>query len=72
MPADGGDDWAYLSSGTWSLLGVELPEPLINAGVQAADFTNEIGYGGTVRFLKNIAGLWIVQECRRAWLAAGA
>ena len=66
-----GDDWAYLSSGTWSLLGVELPEPLINAEVQAANFTNEIGYGNTVRFLKNIAGLWIVQECRRAWLAKG-
>ena len=66
-----GDDWAFLSSGTWSLLGVELPEPLINAEVKAANFTNEIGYGGTVRFLKNIAGLWIIQECRRDWLAAG-
>lgn len=66
-----GDDWAFLSSGTWSLLGVELPEPLINAEVQAANFTNEIGHGGSVRFLKNIAGLWIVQECRRAWQAAG-
>ena len=40
--------------------------------MRAANFTNEIGYGGTVRFLKNIAGLWIVQECRRAWLAEGA
>ena len=67
----GSGDWAFLSSGTWSLLGVELPEPLINAGVHAANFTNEIGYGGTVRFLKNIAGLWIVQECRRTWLAKG-
>ena len=66
-----GDDWAYLSSGTWSLIGVELPEPLINPSVRAANFTNEIGYGGTVRFLKNIAGLWIIQECRRAWLAEG-
>jgi len=66
-----GKDWAFLSSGTWSLLGVELPEPLINAEVQAANFTNEIGYGGTVRFLKNIAGLWIVQECRRTWLGKG-
>lgn len=64
-------DWAFLSSGTWSLLGVELPRPLISAEVQAAGFTNEIGYGGTVRLLKNIAGLWIVQECRRAWLAEG-
>ena len=66
-----GDDWAFLSSGTWSLLGVELPAPLINPQVQAANFTNEIGHGGSVRFLKNIAGLWIVQECRRAWQAAG-
>jgi len=69
VPAEN-DDWAFLSSGTWSLLGVELPRPLINADAQAA-FTNEIGWGGTVRFLKNIAGLWIVQECRRAWLAEG-
>ena len=66
-----GNDWAFLSSGTWSLLGVELETPLINAAVQKANFTNEIGYGGTVRFLKNIAGLWIVQECRRTWLAKG-
>ncbi len=64
-------DWAFLSSGTWSLLGIEMPGPQINAGIQAAGFTNEIGYGGTVRLLKNIAGLWIVQECRRAWLAEG-
>lgn len=66
-----GEDWAYLSSGTWSLLGVELPEPLITADAQAANFTNEIGFGGTVRFLKNIAGLWIIQECRRTWQAEG-
>jgi rhamnulokinase len=70
VPAEG-NGWAYLSSGTWSLLGVELPRPLINADVQAAGFTNEIGWGGTTRFLKNIAGLWIVQECRRAWLGEG-
>ena len=75
VPAAGDDedggDWAYLSSGTWSLLGVDLLEPLINAEVQAANYTNEIGYGGTVRFLKNIVGLWIVQECRRGWRAEG-
>ena len=64
-------DWAFLSSGTWSLLGMELPQPLINADAQAAGFTNETGWGGTTRFLQNIAGLWIVQECRRAWLAEG-
>jgi rhamnulokinase len=67
VPAAEGDDWAYLSSGTWSLIGVELPQPLIGDGVRAANFTNEGGYGGTTRFLKNIVGLWILQECRRAW-----
>jgi rhamnulokinase len=71
VPAIADSNWAYLSSGTWSLLGVELPEPLINEQVREANFTNEIGYGGTVRFLKNIVGLWIVQECRRDWMAAG-
>lgn len=71
VPAGPGDDWAFLSSGTWSLIGVELPEPLISSDVLAADFTNEGGYGGTTRFLKNIVGLWILQECRRTWDAEG-
>lgn len=66
VPAEG-DDWCYLSSGTWSLLGVELPQPCINEDVRAANFTNEGGYDGTTRFLKNIMGLWLVQECRHAW-----
>jgi rhamnulokinase len=66
-----GDNWAYLSSGTWSLLGVELPAPLINEKVRAHNFTNEAGYGGTTRFLKNIVGLWILQETRRAWVQQG-
>lgn len=66
-----GDDWAFLSSGTWSLLGVELTSPLMSEAVRAANFTNEIGLGGAVRLLKNIAGLWIIQECRRTWQAAG-
>jgi len=68
VPAEG-DDWAFLSSGTWSLIGVELPEPLINDAVRQANFTNEAGHGGTTRFLKNISGLWLLQECRRAWAA---
>ncbi len=68
---NGGENWAYLSSGTWSLLGVELDKPIINDAVLAADFTNEIGYGHSVRFLKNIVGLWIVQECRRSWAQDG-
>lgn len=61
------DDWAYLSSGTWSLLGVELASPCITKESELEGFTNEIGFAGTIRFLKNIVGLWIVQECRRAW-----
>ena len=71
VPAEAGDDWAYLSSGTWSLLGVEINAPLINADTQAANFTNEGGVDGTFRLLKNIGGLWLVQECRRAWARAG-
>jgi rhamnulokinase len=70
VPAEG-DDWAYLSSGTWSLIGVELPAPLINDEVRTQNFTNEGGYGGTTRFLKNIAGMWILQECRRTWQRQG-
>jgi len=70
VPAQG-DDWAYLSSGTWSLIGVELAAPLISEKIRAHNFTNEAGYGGTTRFLKNIVGLWILQESRRAWAAAG-
>ena len=63
--------WAYLSSGTWSLMGVELLAPLINDRCRELNFTNEIGYGGTVRLLKNISGLWLVQECRRHWAQTG-
>jgi rhamnulokinase len=71
VPADSGDDWAYLSSGTWSLIGVELPSPIIHASARELNFTNEAGYGGTTRFLKNIVGLWLLQESRRAWAFAG-
>lgn len=70
VPAEG-EGWAYLSSGTWSLLGIECPAPVINAKSREYNFTNEIGYGGSIRFLKNIVGLWIVQECRRAWAKEG-
>jgi rhamnulokinase len=63
--------WAYISSGTWSLMGVELPKPLLNEAAMTYNFTNEGGVGGTVRFLKNIMGLWLVQECRRAWERGG-
>ena len=70
VPAEG-EDWAYLSSGTWSLMGLELREPLIDERVAALNFTNEGGVGGTIRFLKNIAGLWLVQGVRRSLLKRG-
>jgi rhamnulokinase len=66
VPVSSGD-WAFLSSGTWSLMGVELPQPMINNTTRELNFTNEIGVGHSVRLLKNIVGLWIVQECRRYW-----
>lgn len=64
-------NWAYLSSGTWSLMGVELDQPCLTGACRAANFTNEIGYGHTVRLLKNIVGLWLLQECRRHWKSEG-
>lgn len=68
---DEGGNWAYLSSGTWSLLGAELAEPCITEKSRAGDFTNEGGVNNTIRFLKNIIGLWVVQECRRIWERSG-
>ena len=62
---------AYLSSGTWSLLGVEVPEPVITTRALEANFTNEGGVFGTTRLLKNVAGLWLLQACRRAWARDG-
>jgi rhamnulokinase len=61
----------FLSSGTWSLMGRELTRPVISDESRAAAFSNEIGAFGTTRFLKNIAGMWLLQECKRAWDAAG-
>ena len=63
--------WAYLSSGTWSLLGAELTESVASPESCEAPFTNELGLSGTTRFLKNIAGLWLVQELRRERIEAG-
>ncbi len=67
-----GDRWAFLSSGTWSLMGVELSHPVINETSYQYQFTNEGGIGDTIRLLKNIMGLWLIQECRRQWQAEGA
>jgi len=66
-----GSNWAFLSSGTWSLMGVELKEPLLTPEAMKFNFTNEGGIQGTTRFLKNIIGLWPVQECRRHWMENG-
>jgi rhamnulokinase len=71
VPARGGEDWAYVSSGTWSLVGRELKVPVRSAAALAANFTNECGVGGMIRFHKNVAGLWLLQECLRNWAAAG-
>ena len=65
------EDWAYLSSGTWSLMGMELKTPIITKESLEANFTNEGGVFGTIRFLKNIIGLWPIQECRRFWNQKG-
>lgn len=63
--------WGYISSGTWSLVGIECPRPVRTAQAQAANFTNEGGIFGTTRFLKNVMGLWLLQECQRRWERAG-
>lgn len=65
------DELAFISSGTWSLVGTVLPEPIVSEAGYAQNFTNEGGVGGTVRFLRNIIGLWLIQECLREWNAQG-
>ncbi len=62
-----GKNWAYISSGTWSLMGIESDKPLISKKIYDLNFTNEGGVDGTTRFLKNIMGMWLLQECRRVW-----
>lgn len=71
VPARYGDDFVYISSGTWSLMGVESDEPVINELSLKYNFTNEGGAGGKIRFLKNIMGLWLEQESRRQWKREG-
>jgi rhamnulokinase len=66
-----GHNFAWLSSGTWSILGTECSEPVINPSSLKFNFTNEGGVNGTFRFSKNIAGLWLMQECRRTWAMQG-
>ncbi|HEY1830286.1 MAG TPA: rhamnulokinase family protein [Acidimicrobiales bacterium] len=62
-----GDRFAYIVSGTWSLVGVELESPVLTEPARAANFTNELGVDGRTRFLRNVGGLWLLQECLRAW-----
>lgn len=64
--------WAYISSGTWSLVGIELDEVLINRDVLRQNFTNEGGAFGKIRFLKNVMGLWILESCRKQWQQSGS
>ena len=70
-PPSARPDWCYVSLGTWALVGAELDRPLVTAECLARNFTNEGGVGGTTRLLKNVCGLWLVQQCRAAWQRAG-
>jgi rhamnulokinase len=70
VPASG-PDFAYISSGTWSLVGMELPAPVLTEDSRQANFTNEAGLDGTIRYLRNVTGLWLLQECRRHWGPGG-
>jgi rhamnulokinase len=72
VPAISGEAWAYICSGTWSLVGVELPTPILTSQARAAGFTNEMGLDNTVRFLKNRTGTWILEECAREWRRDGS
>lgn len=67
IPAQQSDGWGYISSGTWSLVGVELAQPVMTQQSLDANFTNEGGVFGTTRYLKNVMGLWLLQECQRRW-----
>jgi sugar (pentulose or hexulose) kinase len=66
-----GRDFAYISSGTWSLVGMELDAPVLTEASRRAGFTNEAGLDGRIRYLHNVTGLWLLQESMRAWAAAG-
>nr|MBA2677690.1 rhamnulokinase [Ktedonobacteraceae bacterium] len=70
-PVQQSGTWGYISSGTWSLVGVELQQPVMTTEAMAANFTNEGGIFGTTRFLKNVMGLWLLQECQRLWAQTG-
>jgi rhamnulokinase len=71
VPASGERNWCYISSGTWSLMGMEMERPVIGPQSLGMGVTNEVGVDGKIRLLKNIAGLWLLQECRRTWMEEG-
>ncbi|MFM9108704.1 MAG: rhamnulokinase family protein [Chloroflexota bacterium] len=70
VPAEAGS-WAYISSGTWSLMGIEVDAPRKTPAAMRANLTNEVGVGGRIRLLRNVMGLWLVQESRRQWAREG-
>ncbi|MBM3493869.1 MAG: rhamnulokinase, partial [Armatimonadetes bacterium] len=72
VPAEGADGWAYISCGTWSLVGVEASHPVINERTLACNLTNEGGVCGTFRLLRNVMGLWLLQQCRQSWARSGS
>lgn len=67
LPISPGECWAYLQMGSWTVMGTELLNPIITDGSRASNFTNEAGFGGSIRFSKQTVGLWILEECRRFW-----
>ncbi len=71
VPAYAGHNWAYISCGTWALLGAEIPQPLVSPEAEAAPYTNEGGLQNQIRFLTNIMGTWLFQETRRNWKEQG-
>ena len=71
VPVTGDEPWVYICSGTWSLVGAELVAPVLTERARLAGFTNEIGIDGTIRFLKNRTGLWVLEECVREWASQG-
>lgn len=70
LPAESGR-FAYVCTGTWALVGIELPDPVITEASLAANFTNEVGADGRIRFLRNVTGFWLLQECVREWRRSG-
>ena len=71
VPSDDSKPWLYLSSGTWSLIGAELPKPVLTDEACAESYTNEVGLDRTIRFLKNMTGMWALEECIRVWRSQG-